>query len=213
MKNIFWIIGLVAVSLLAANKKFLLEAAQIEYKYSGQAIKGTQKISFEEFGHKVRIENHLQLKGQPQPDESIFLLKKDSIFLLNPEEMTYMDVTNTEQGQRSPAKESQEVFDHGKYLGIEQIQGKKCEVWSYGPGKFWLYKGLILKSSTQEDGVRGSVTMQKLDVVAVAEEKFEIPSDYKQVENPMDSFMNDLFADESDATESTDSTDSTSEEE
>ena len=195
MPRIIFLFHLV-VAVGAQDAKFEIPGATIKYEVKSSSITGTRLVAFDYDKKLMRIEVNYTVIGKAGTDNEVFIMRNDTIFQLDLEEKTFMNVSKSQQSEHFPWVESQMVFSQGKNLGVEMIKNLQTNVWIASADKYWIHKGLILKKSVTETQGRNTYDLAKLDLNVPSEDNFTIPRDFKEVEDPMSAFLDDLFGDD-----------------
>lgn len=192
MKNTLLLISLL-FSLVSFGqdtfKKYENKTGYIVYKYSGSAT-GYQKLSWTDYGHKEYVENSLSMSVMGfTTNENSFLLtlgstqykwdkgKTEGIKMVNPISKEY----ESYEGEYSKEMYKAVMDSLGyKHKGTEVILGKKADIYEGSMGKFWIWEGIMLKSTMNIMGMEMTViaTEIKLDAT-VSASKFVLPKNVK----------------------------------
>lgn len=188
---------LLSLSLATAQKpSFAVAGATIEYKVKSPTINGVRLVYFDYAKKLMRIETNYTVQGKSDTESDVFIFRNDSIYQLDMGMQTYMNVTKSQEGELFPWVESQMVFAQGNNLGNEVIKDLQTQVWIASADKYWIYKGLILKKSVTENAGRNTFDLSYIDLNVPNSEYFIIPKSFSEEEDPMSSFLDDIFGDD-----------------
>jgi len=170
MKKILIILILV-ISNLAAEKLYEVKSGVIEYKVVGDNKMGNIKLIFNDYGNKMRT--MMKIKNINMEIYTIF--NNGLAYTVNDNQKIFMK--STIEDMPFAIKEN---FETLKSIKIEKIIGKKCKVYSVDGNKFWLWKGIVLKVDSKDDG--GDLVAISIQEVPTPVTAYEIPKDYKEME-------------------------------
>lgn len=189
--SVVFVLILTATALHAEEKRYEVKSGIIEYAVSGAGnmggaetrIEGKSRAIFKEWGNvelhddtmKTVVmgkENHMHNTTKID-NAKVYVVdyQKKVIFQYDPQTL----LRSEHKDLAKSAKEMMLALD-GKKTGDDTIQGYACEVWETPLMKFWLHKGIMLRSETNIMGITHTteaITI-KLDS-SVSDEDLKLP--------------------------------------
>jgi len=198
MKTILMLFAIIASLQIFAQdgdfQKYEQETGYVAYKYSGSA-KGTQEMYWEGYGNKEFIESNvtISIMGFSTTEASTVLTLGYTQYSWRKgaKEGVKMENVITREYAEQEIDYSEDIHKAVmdslgfKFEGNETILGKSADVYVGGLGKFWIWKGLVLKSVVNAMGAEMIIEATEIKFNAsVSDSKFELPKGvtFKDVE-------------------------------
>lgn len=186
-----FVLILTATALHAEEKRYEVESGTIEYAISGSGnmggiqtqIEGKSKTLFKEWGNVELYEGTMNTVFMGNEDHTRHTIKIDNakVYVVDHQKKVifqYDPQTLLRSEHKDLAKSAKEIIQAlgGKKTGNETIQGYACEIWETPLIKFWLHKGIMLKSEANIMGIihKTEAVTIKLDA-SVSDEDLKLP--------------------------------------
>ncbi len=220
-------VAVIASTMLCASadkmQRYEIKSGQIEYDISTSGnvmgmlkmdMKGTKKVTFDEFGFKHLVEEKKVSKevamGQTKEEKThtIQYMKDDYIYSVDFNEKKIKRMKN-------PAKDMMKMFGDkksmqktgedmmksmgGKKTGTDKVLGYTCEVWELMGVKQCIYKGIPLRVESNIMGMKNMEIATKAEFeISLSKDTFKLPDfpmedmqgGFLGTDNPMDKGMN-----------------------
>ncbi len=194
MKQIAIIIGIFCGILSQAQtqakfKKYPFKSGIVQYEWEGTTT-GSQTLYFDDYGWRESKMVHTTTKimGVSAESHNLTIMHGATQYEINMKDKSGSKMENMVLSRLNEGADYEEVAQktligiNYKKIGQETICGKLCDVYE-GLGKIWVWKGVMLKSSTANMGINATVTATSVKTdILVSEEKFVIPDDVKIIE-------------------------------
>lgn len=167
------------------EKPYPYPSGILEYKYTGN-YEGNQKIYFKDHGRSYRVEEHYTNKITP--GEEVV----NQIFIKTPEKFVFYD-KNTKKGYYVDSNDSDFQFQGNllhdftsigidstmrkngyKKSGLEEVSGKKCQIYKSEDGKsqFCFWNGINIKTEMNGKQFQYVLEAEKIDEKKVDDDLF-----------------------------------------
>lgn len=190
--------GIINFSVAQQNKGiYPMKSGHIEYALSGD-LSGTKTVWFDDYGALYYERENSVLHMLYEEEESI---ENSNRLQIHTYEYTWAIDMTDKTGKRYDSYFSEDLYDDfdltddkavkeelentisdygGEYLGMEELLGKNCHVYTVWGAKTWLYQGHTLKMITEFEGLKTEIT------ATVYEENIEVPKEIFEVPNDID---------------------------
>lgn len=189
--NVVFILILITTALSAEEKRYEVKSGIIEYAISGSGnmggmqtqIEGKSRTLFKEWGNVELHDDTMKTVFMGNEDHTRHTTKIDNakIYVVDHQKKVIFQYdleTLLRSEHKDLAKSAKEMIMAlgGKKTGNETIQGYACEVWETPLMKFWLHKGIMLRSETNIMGIihRTEAVTIKLNA-SVSDQDLELP--------------------------------------
>ncbi len=178
-------------TLNAETKRYEIKSAIIEYTVSGGGnmmgietkIEGNNKVIFKEWGnielHEERSKSTVM--GREEQTHQTTKINEGKVYVVDHVKKSIIEYDPSTLKQSmykdidKSAKEMMLTME-GKKVGEETILGYDCEVWETKQMKFWLYKGVMLKSEVNIMGMTHTTEATNVQLnVSISDEDFKLP--------------------------------------
>lgn len=163
-------------------KKYPVKSGIVEYKWEG-STSGTETLYFDDYGYKEAKYNKTStsMMGMTIESNTLEIFDGSTVYSVNLDENT---ASKTNMAELEELGDNADYEDYSSLTieslgyvmkGQETICGKTCDVYE-GMGKIWMWKGLVLKSSTKVLGIEATITATSIKTdVSIPSSKFELP--------------------------------------
>lgn len=186
-----FVLILTTTALHAEEKRYEVKSGIIEYAISGGGniggvetrIEGKSRAIFKEWGNVELHEDIMKTVVMGKEDHTRHTTKIDNekVYVADHQKkviVQYDPETLLQSEHKDLAKSAKEMMLAlgGKKTGNETIQGYECEVWETPVMKFWLHKGIMLRSETNIMGIahKTEATTIKLNA-SISDEDLKLP--------------------------------------
>jgi len=186
-----FVLILTVTALHAEEKRYEVKSGIIEYAISGSGnmvgiqtlIEGKSRALFKEWGNVALYEDTVKTVVMGNEEHTHHTTKRDhaKVYVADHQKKViyqYDPETLLRSEYKDLAKSAKEMIVGlgGKKTGNETIQGYECEVWETPLMKFWLHKGIMLRSETNIMGITHRTEAVTIDLDAsVSDEDLKLP--------------------------------------
>lgn len=169
--------------------KYQIKSGVVSYTTKIQGIDEKITISFDDYGNKEATETDVEMMGISQKTRTF-----------NADGFTYSLNLSEKTGTKTKSYANQNIDFNNltdeiskemniKKVGTETIMGKSCDVYTMDyssmnmKGKFWVWKGIALKSDISTNGMEIVMTATEVkENTNVDQSLFTVPADFKITE-------------------------------
>ncbi len=182
MKKTLLLIAVLLTTVIFSNsfceKNYEVEKAIIKYKLTGM-VSGTMGMTFDKYGKYVSVTTE-----SSEASKTTMIMTPDNTYMIDWSSKTAMDLSamgGDIMDDSSPDPDIDYDVD-AKKIGTEKILGKKASIYLYKPEeggsiKYWVWKNIMLKSITDMNGMKSTMTATSLKTPSsIPAKTFKIPA-------------------------------------
>ena len=160
------------------EKNYEIEKAIVNYKLSGM-MTGTMELTFDKYGEYVSTTTE-----SSNAPKSTVIITPDSTYMINWADKTAMDMSMMGENMMEDSGPEGDIdFEaEAKKEGTEKILGKTATIYVYKPeeggsAKYWVWKNIMLKSVTEINGMKSTMTAISLETPgSIPAKTFKVPA-------------------------------------
>ena len=160
------------------EKNYELEKAIINYRMSGM-MTGTMELIFDKYGDYISTTTE-----SPDTPKSTIIETPETTYMINWNDKIAMDMGRMDEDMMDDSfpEEADDFEANSTKAGTEKILGKNAAVYIYKPEeggtvKYWIWKGLMLKSITEIDGMTSTIEATSLETPgSIPAKTFKVPA-------------------------------------
>ncbi|MGE4510203.1 MAG: hypothetical protein AB7D43_03770 [Sulfurimonadaceae bacterium] len=193
LSSLFMACVVLSMPLLGDTKRYEVSSGEIEYTIEGggkmigmqTSTSGTKNVVFKDWGNVEVSESRETTKmsgQQPQSEHTLVKFEDGKVYSVDFEDKViyFHDIMGGgyDKISQNYTQYGRDMLEQngGKRVGSEKLLGYNCEVWEWQGMKMWVYKGVMLKITSNMMGVTHTERATKAKFgVTIPSERFALP--------------------------------------